>query len=350
MSIPIMPKKTIQTTTGMASEATQSRTEIESRASQWLAQRDSGRWTRADEEQLNQWLNESAGHMVAFLRFEEAWNATRRLKALGTQTADEEQWADQRRATPRPLVADSDPGRGRYFAVAASLLVAIGAGAYALKLGLPSGTGYATPLGGIATVPMNDGSKITLNTNSQIRVAVTDAERRIDLKQGEAFFEVAKDPKRPFFVEVDGKRVVAVGTKFSVRHDSGDLEVVVTEGRVRIEGLSGGAPSAQLTAGNVAYAGANSILVQEKPLAEVEERLSWRTGYVVFHMTPLAAAVAEFNRYNARKIVIADPEVAAVRIGGNFRTDNVDSFVRLLQDGFSIKSTQHDAQIVLTKN
>jgi len=95
----------------------------------------------------------------------------------------------------------------------------------------PGGTRYSTPVGEIASVPMRDGSKVTLNTDSQIRVTLTDSERRVDLKYGEAFFEVSKDPKRPFVVNAGGKRVIAVGTQFSVRRDANDIQVVVTEGR-----------------------------------------------------------------------------------------------------------------------
>jgi len=198
---------------------------------------------------------------------------------------------------------------------------------------------------------MPDGSKVTLNTNSEIRVAVTETERRVTLDKGEAFFEVAKDPRRPFVVHAGDKQIVAVGTKFSVRRDADAVRVVVTEGRVRLErsSASGAAPLAQLSAGTIARAAGAGTLVQEKPLDEAEEFLSWRTGFLVFRDTTLGDAVAEFNRYNMHKIVIEDPAVAAMHVGGSFRSTNVDAFVRLLQEGFQIHVDQRDEQIVLTR-
>src|SRR3984893_17167442 len=139
---------------------------------------------------------------------------------------------------------------------AAALLLAVGGSLY-LAFD-PNGESYATPAGGLASVPMPDGSHVTLNTDSQIRIALTDTERRVELGHGEAFFEVSKDPKRPFVVRAGDKRVIAVGTKFSVRREGDDIEIVVTEGKVRVEdgaaGRSsrvGGSTDVFLTPGNI---------------------------------------------------------------------------------------------------
>jgi transmembrane sensor len=82
---------------------------------------------------------------------------------------------------------------------------------------------------------------------------------------------------------------------------------------------------------------------------QAEEYLSWRSGFVSFHDTPLAAAAAEFNRYNARKIVIGDPGIGVMRVGGNFRWSNVDAFVRLLAQGFPVQARRQGDTIVLTR-
>jgi transmembrane sensor len=104
-----------------------------------------------------------------------------------------------------------------------------------------------------------------------------------------------------------------------------------------------------LPAGSVAHAADAGVLVKEETAAEVEAALSWRQGYVMLHDTPIADAAAEFNRYNTRKIVIADPEVGEIRIGGNFRSTSTDAFVRLLTDGFPIRVDEREEEIVLTK-
>src|SRR5690606_15944214 len=137
--------------------------------------------------------------------------------------------------------------------------------------------------------------------------------RRIDLRRGEAFFDVAEDPHRPFVVDAGKKRVVAVGTKFSVRRDGDSIEVIVTEGKVRIDDAAhpllggareaaGSAPAADppvfLTPGAVAHADETGVLVQRKSLLEAEAHLSWRSGVLMFREQTLADAVAELNRYN----------------------------------------------------
>jgi transmembrane sensor len=198
---------------------------------------------------------------------------------------------------------------------------------------------------------MADGSKVMLNTDTQLRVAMTDEERRIDLKRGEAFFDVAKDPHRPFVVTAGTERVIAVGTKFAVRRDAGSVRVVVTEGAVRMETLGKDIVDARpLAAGTVARTSEAGLLLQTKPLPEAEEYLSWRDGVLVFRETTLANAIAEFNRYNTHKIVIEDAAVAEMRVAGNFRSTNVDAFVRLLGQGYPLRVERHHDKIVLKAN
>jgi len=236
---------------------------------------------------------------------------------------------------------------------AVALLFAVGGGLYLAFA--PNGERYTTPVGGLASVPMADGSNVTLNTDSQIRIALTDTERRVELGHGEAFFEVSKDPKRPFVVRAGDKRVIAVGTKFSVRREGDDIEIVVTEGKVRVEDGAagqdsrvGGSADVFLTPGSIARADDAGVLVQRRTLPEAEEHLSWRTGWLMFRDQGLADAIAEFNRYSARKIVIQDPAIASLKIEGNFRATNVEAFVRLLESGFPVRAEVRADQILLT--
>jgi transmembrane sensor len=370
--------------------------EIDAAASDWLIRRDSGAWTDADQARFDQWLNASTLNRVAFLRLELAWEDAARLKALGagirgdqppppghcnftpffdshlpdppaafeagTQgiepppapVGEREEYAEVLDEEARGSAeAETLKQRWRFFAVAATLLIAVGAGVYVART--PHGDRYATPVGGFASVPMADGSKVTLNTDSQIRIALSDTERRVELTKGEAFFEVSKDPARPFIVRAGTKRVIAVGTQFSVRREGDDIEVVVTEGKVRVEdGGAGqsyranGSADVFLTPGSVARAGEAGVLVQRKTLPEAEEQLSWRTGVLMFRDESLQEAIVEFNRYNVRKIVIQDPQIAALKIEGNFRATNVEAFVRLLENGFPVRAQAELDQIVLT--
>jgi len=346
-------------------------------AAQWVARRESENWSKADEAELALWLNVSTAHRVAFMRAEVMWEAADRLQVLGAGLEREgvptlQDWKASpffkhlavQYAADTPAPAEFQPASAhsenpatekwsapawRRTALAAGVVLLGILGVYTLRIALPQGKAYSTPLGVTAAVPMSDGSKITLNTESFVRVAVTTHERDVSLEQGEAFFEVAKDPRRPFVVTAGDRRIVAVGTEFSVRRDGADVRVVVTQGQVRIE--RGDAPtaqsSAQLSAGSVARATASAIAVQEKSPSEVAELLSWRSGYVVLHETSLADAAVEFNRYNSRKIVIADAAVADLRISGNFRSTNVESFVELLEAGYPITVHRQEERIVL---
>lgn len=200
---------------------------------------------------------------------------------------------------------------------------------------------------------MADGSRVTLNTDSAVRVAVSDTERRVDLEQGEAFFDVARDPSRPFVVVAGAQRVVVLGTKFSVRRERDEIRVIVSEGRVRVERRGGAGaqiPTADLTAGSIARSDGEALRVQKTAPSEVERYLSWREGFLVFQETPLADAVAEFNRYNAQKIVIEDAQLAGIPIDGNFRSNNVEAFIRLLENGFPVRIERTGDRVIVRAN
>ncbi len=338
--------------------------EIEAIAAEWLAKRDSGDWTDADEQALGRWLASDTGHRVAFLRLEACWKQANRLKALGAGVSagvvpEQQSWRTpffdrgELRATEASSSAERiSKGTGRrkficFASAAASVLLA--ASLFVWRSGTLGAETYSTMVGSVTSVPITDGSTVTLNTNSRIRVAVSEHERRVELNRGEAFFEVAKDPARPFVVVVGDRRVVAVGTKFSVRRDEqNEVRVIVTEGRVRLEPLNEAeAVPAELTAGAIARGAGESVLIQKRPIDEIEEALSWRKGYLVFRDTPLAEAVTEFNRYNNRRVVIDDPDLARIPIGGNFRATNLDAFVRLLEEGFGVSADVRGEEIVL---
>lgn len=386
-----------------ASLGMQSHRQIEDRAAALLAQRDSGAWTEDDQVGLTRWIEASTANRVAFLRLEAAWEEARRLKVFGAGLQSDTVpppglWRDTpffnpghtREASelhPPPVeCTDEDahsswrdgmgevPTRKSWFrvaAAAATLVLALVLGTYfAYTRGADR---YSTPIGTVASVPLRDGSNITLNTSSQIRVELSQRARRVELEQGEAFFVVAKDPNRPFVVEAGNKRIVAVGTQFSVRRDKNDLRVVVTEGTVRLEPISSVHPakdegdsshrlgaiadagtvmpeSTPLTAGTIAHASDGDVLVQSTSVSRAEEMLSWRQGFLIFHETTLAEAIEEFNRYNTHKITIEDPKVAAIRISGTFRPTNYEAFVRLLEDGYSIQAKGYQDTITLTRD
>ena len=349
--------------------------EIETAAAAWFAKRESGDWSAVDEEQLQAWLESSTARRVAFIRIITAWERSGRLSALGAGvspgtipprdvwrfapvlngkgalagTSDSPERAESPRFRSLLQFSQRVPAMRQLPAIAALFLIAIAAGAV-WYFSTDHAHTYRTQIGAITTVPLADGSKLVLNTDSLIRINLDASSRRIILDRGEVFFDVSKDAARPFIVEVADKRVIAVGTRFSVRRDHDDIRVLVIEGRVRIE-RRGMAPSAetQIAAGSEARTAKTAILIDRPEPTRVEQLLSWRTGYLLFRDTPLTDAVADFNRYSTRKIVIGDPAIAGIRIGGNFRSGDSDAFIWLLQNGFPINVQQRSDRIILTK-
>ena len=130
----------------------------------------------------------------------------------------------------RPLLS-----RWRPAAMAAGLALAVGLGSLVATQQLGGRRVYATELGGHATVPLADGSKIELNTDTKLRAALAEEQRTVWLDRGEAYFEVSKDPNRPFVVMAGDRKVTVLGTKFSVRRDGDRVSVAVAEGKVRVD-------------------------------------------------------------------------------------------------------------------
>jgi transmembrane sensor len=333
-------------------------------AARWLVKRESGVWTPEDEARFNTWLEASTINRIAYIRLYAAWDKAARLKALGAGIAPgtvprRGSWGAIgffKRTAPEVRSLSIALRRMHISRAVAAIFIAFAIGIYALSTGLFAGHRYSTSTGAIDTVALNDGSQIILNTDSQIRVDLRENERRITLNKGEAFFEVAKDATRPFVVQIGDRRVIAVGTQFSVRREGDEIQVVVTEGKVRIEHASMLASLVDhneplrevlVAAGSVAQTTKNQVTVRAKPDVEVEDLLSWRSGYVNFEDVSLADAVAELNRYNTHKIIIENPSIATIRLSGNFRTNNTEGFLWLLQNRFPIAVQRTTDEITL---
>jgi transmembrane sensor len=197
---------------------------------------------------------------------------------------------------------------------------------------------YATHVGEFRRVTLADGSTIALNTDSEVRVHYSSRYRHVDLAHGEALFQVAKNKEKPFDVEAGTTTVRAVGTAFSVRlHEAGTnerVDVVVSEGRIAIN------PPSQQTypAGSVATVRNGRIDATVIDGDDISTKLAWTNGRVMFQGEKLSDVVEEMNRYNSRKLQIADPDIAGLSIGGTFQATDPDGFARALSATFGIKA------------
>jgi transmembrane sensor len=329
---------------------TMNNTEIEAAAAAWFAKREADGWTPEHQSELAAWLEQSTAHRIAFLRVCEAWKRFGELDSLTTDRApgavpDRGAWLEVHSiAAVAPRTLSHRMGRA---AAAAMALVVLAAVALTSWYVARQGTGYRTEVGQVRSIPLEDGSHVTLDTGSRIEVAARADERRVDLISGDAYFEVAKDPMRPFVVSVDRARIVAVGTQFYVERGGNGLIVLVTEGKIRLE-RPGELPQ-EVAAGSEARLNAAELRTSHPTDMEVEEMLGWRNGYLLFRDTSLVEAVAKFNRYNHRKMLIEDPSIEGIRIGGHFRLDDVQGFLWLLKSGFPINVDERGDRIVLTK-
>lgn len=314
--------------------------DITAKAASWIERSLHEGWSERDQEKLNAWLAESPAHQIAYWRLESAWSETYRLAAFRSSSSRQNSSQQNAPASGRMLSTI-------YKAVAAvALLAALGsvAGGYYAK---DRSVAYATTLGERKIITLADGSRIELNTDSAVTISLDGAGRKVWLKRGEAFFHVKHDAARPFTVVVANRQIVDIGTEFAVRRNEDALRVAVLEGRVGL-GVTGQV-NKELASGDVAVARADGVSVTRTPLADIIGMLSWRQGRLVFHHTPLAEAVGEFNRYNSEKIIVADAAAGEITINGTFAMGDARAFARLAHAVLGLHVEDRGQAIILSQ-
>ncbi|MFA5967683.1 MAG: FecR domain-containing protein [Sphingomonas sp.] len=287
-------------------------------AARWVARMDAGNWTDADEAALRCWLAEDDARHGLLLRTHACWLA-----------ADD--------ILDPPKAAEEPAPRYRRRHVLAGAAAAVVAAIAGKSLLLGRGVSYATGLGEIRRVPLTDGSVMLINSSTALNVQMEAKARRISLAEGEAWFEVAKDVHRPFVVAAGRVRARAVGTAFSVRVRGDGVEVLVTEGVVETWADHGNADHVHLTAGQrVLVKEDASMRYEPGEAAPVDRALAWREGMIDLVGETLGDAADEFNRYNERKIIVADPGLAAERFDGVFRINDPEGFAMAVQSSLNV--------------
>jgi transmembrane sensor len=309
--------------------------DIELQAAHWLARRDGEAWSAAQQLELDAWINAATAHRIAFLRLSSVWQRAERLVEVVPAAPARGAWL----------------GRFSRWRIAAALVLACGAGWLTASLTPLSASQapaqhYATAVGESKTLALADGTRVTLNTGTGVRARVGAGTREVWLDSGEAFFDVAHDSAHPFIVDAGRSRITVVGTRFSVRRDGANVSVVVAEGKVRV---AQGDKQVTLVRNDSLLATDDRIVLSQKTPVQLENLLGWREGRLMLDELTLAQAAAEFNRYNRRQLVIADPVVATMVIGGSFAPTNVDGFARLLQQGFGLQVRSGPDQIIISR-
>lgn len=298
------------------------------------------------------WVAQDSAHGFAFAKAEAGWELSKRLSELPAARQDDvvhphEPSVDD--MLPDDPVEEERPpliGRRGWLIGLVTAAAAVGVtSTVALRL-FGTVDRYRTALGETRTVRLADGSKIHLNTNSSVEVALRDDIRSITLLKGEAQFDVAHDAKRPFIVNADGTLVRAIGTMFNVRLRPDVTELTVIEGIVAVR--NGDSAVRRIESGRSAAVRSGSIAVTHLEPAKIKQRIAWQDGMVEFDGDTLAQAVEEFNRYRPTPLVIGDPAIASLRVGGAFRLDRSQDFVEALESGFGVRAVPgSDNSIIL---
>lgn len=336
-------------------------------AADWVVRRDGG-LSPAERRALGEWKGADAQHAAELARMEAAWRSldgmgnVRELQAMADAVVMRAR-AQARRRRMAGLAA------GLFAAAAAVVVGVVGWTSYQAESPVlleTANKNYRVLASSLQRMILPDGSVAELNGASRIEVDFTPASRNVRLLEGEAHFIVAKNPERPFFVSAGAVTVRAVGTAFNVRLASEVIEVLVTEGQVKLEpakaaavspnhipGTAVGAASAapesnasgpDLVAGQRAVisraegASPASAAVGQVDRAGIEEALGWQSTRLVFNNTPLSEVVEGFNRCNSHRLTIGDSSIRDRTLTGVFRADNVEGFARLLRHSIDVKA------------
>lgn len=315
-------------------------------ASAWLVKADRG-LTPEEREQMQRWVDQSPLNRQALAEAVAIWDDVDMVSELA-EIFPLERYA----AHPQPVKAGLP--FIRIGVATAALFLAVTMGWFALDLRNTEtvadlALAYGTELGQQTAVPLSDGSRVTLNTDSQVAIRFVASEREVVLERGEAYFEVAHDPERPFRVRTAAGTVTAVGTAFSVRLREGGIGVLVAEGAVTVAGESSEGALERVAAGELATLDAAGLSLTPLTAVSIEAGLAWRRGMLIFNDEPLELALAEFSRYSPMQFVFADDAIRRIPVGGYFRVGDVDGLLLALENNFQIRVERSRADRVVLR-
>ena len=311
--------------------------EIAAEAALWVARLHGPDRNPAMEREFQSWQAQSPAHREAFGRCTDVWMEVPRVKVADAYAAVAAERQKEGRHVSRGSTWRWAGAGGGAVVLAACVL---------LFQDWSRQGSYTTAVGEQRSVVLDDGTRMLLNTNTQVRVSMRPDQRTVDVGGGEALFEVAKDASRPFVVRVAGSEVVAVGTAFAVRFigsskEANELAVTLIEGKVTVQPAKerradGLAPAKLLTLQpgdrlqiDHGASGSHGPVVSSVDRPNVEQVIAWKRSEAVFQDAPLADAVSEMNRYSRTPVVLLGSLPAAgLRVSGVFRTGDTAKFAR----------------------
>lgn len=333
--------------------------DIAAEAAVWVARLHGPDRSRRMEHECLAWQARSAAHREAFERCTETWQDVPRVTLASAYAA----------ASSRDRASEAGRRSGiapawrwaSAFAIAGLVL----GGIAAFQIWRDAGV-YGTGVGEQQLVVLDDGTRMSLNTATRVKVVLDDGQRTVSVERGEALFDVARDARRPFVVRAAGTEVTAIGTVFAVRFNGRDasaadaLAVTLVEGEVIVRkagdarGLAPAQPvrmqagdRVRLVAGDGPSVGPVAARV-DRP--DIDRMMAWRRSEAVFDDTTLADAVAEMNRYSRTPIVLVDASRwAELRVSGQYRTGDSTGFAGAVAALHGLHLREHDGRLELTR-
>ena len=321
--------------------------EIDLEALRWLAMMEHGPLSSPEQLRFQAWVAADIRHKGAIIRARAASLRLERLAALAGGRS-------VLQPPPRAILPPENITRRRMLAGMAAAAGLAGITAWLGRDWLEEareGTLYTSNVGELKKVTLQDGSVLTMNTQSELRVHYTRERRDISLIRGEVMFTVAHDAVRPFGVRVGKWTALAVGTEFAVRRlDEATTDITVTEGVVQMlpPNRNASAAGPRLTANQKAtVSGGGTVEVSQVSASEMGAQLAWRTHLVVFSDVPLREALAEMNRYTHKHIAVEDPEISQRRIVGVFSTVDSQTFISAMQATLGVEAVESGNTVLL---
>ena len=355
---------------------------IETQASEWLAKLDAEQPSAKVLSEFKRWVNADTAHSQAFEDMVEFWDEMNILteavlprEQLSRQELSREKLVNEKLANEKPRLFAKPRAA---FATGMLTIAAVFTLAITISMQFGAPTIYITGIGEQQTIQLADNSTVQLNTNSRLEVDYSDNYRRLTLSHGEAHFNVAHNPDRPFEVYAGQGLVRAIGTAFTVHIRKIDIEVLVTEGTVELDHAvqpkqsqqpprapiintsvviateSNPEQTAQSFKPGLKVSAGNKVMYDKDLLDEVklvvatqiEEQLSWRQGMLLFKGEPLQKVVDEVSRYTDLTIVIPERSARELKVGGLFKVGDTESLFEALRDGFGIHVKEVSSDVV----
>ncbi len=307
-------------------------------ASAWFARLHADDVTAVEQEQFKSWYGENPQHAKAYDKMLLLWD---RLEAPGKRIHTRLE-TEQLALARQPL-----PGKHSYVRrlMATSALALVVLLSYQLPIYYQNWqSDYYTAPGKQLTVALDDGSRLTLNTDTALAVNLSDNQRNIELLRGEAYFQVSPDKNRPFIVSNGTAKARAVGTAFSVKKTDDDMQVVVSEGTVEVSAGKTDAPALVHINQQVDYQQGH---VGPVISTDIMETLAWQRGQLIFKQQPLSKVIQEVNRYRNGQIMILNPKLKQRIVSGVFDTADPNAVVDGIKTTLKVSSVNLSGQLVL---